>query len=39
MINEEWRARQRPGTAKGVVFLLLEDGGGTLNVIVPAKLY
>ncbi len=32
-------ARQRPGTANGIVFLLLEDGGGTLNVIVPQKLY
>ncbi len=32
-------ARQRPGTANGIIFLLLEDGGGTLNVIVPPKLY
>jgi error-prone DNA polymerase len=32
-------ARQKPGTAKGITFLLLEDEGGTLNVIVPAKLY
>ncbi|MHB1539358.1 MAG: OB-fold nucleic acid binding domain-containing protein, partial [Solirubrobacteraceae bacterium] len=32
-------ARQRPQTAGGVVFLLLEDEGGTLNAIVPAKLY
>jgi error-prone DNA polymerase len=32
-------ARQRPGTANGTVFLLLEDGGGTLNVIVPPTLY
>jgi error-prone DNA polymerase len=32
-------ARQRPQTANGIVFLLLEDEGGTLNVIVPAKLY
>jgi error-prone DNA polymerase len=32
-------ARQRPGTAKGVVFLLLEDETGTLNVIIPPKVY
>jgi error-prone DNA polymerase len=32
-------ARQKPGTAKGITFLLLEDEGGTLNAIVPAKLY
>lgn len=32
-------ARQRPGTAKGVVFLLLEDETGTVNVIVPPKVY
>jgi error-prone DNA polymerase len=32
-------ARQKPGTAKGVTFLLLEDEGGTLNVIVPPPLY
>jgi len=32
-------ARQKPGTAKGITFLLLEDEGGTLNVIVPARLY
>ena len=32
-------ARQQPQTANGVVFLLLEDEGGTLNVIVPRKLY
>ena len=29
-------ARQRPGTAKGIVFLLLEDESGMANVIVPA---
>ena len=28
-------ARQRPGTAKGVVFMLLEDETGVANVIVP----
>ena len=27
-------ARQRPGTAKGIVFLLLEDEFGTINLIV-----
>ena len=32
-------ARQRPGTAKGVVFLLLEDETGTVNVIVPPPVY
>jgi error-prone DNA polymerase len=32
-------ARQRPGTAKGVVFLLLEDETGTVNVIVPPRVY
>jgi error-prone DNA polymerase len=32
-------ARQRPGTAKGIVFLLLEDELGTINVIVPPDLY
>jgi error-prone DNA polymerase len=32
-------ARQKPGTAKGITFLLLEDEGGTLNVIVPVKLF
>jgi error-prone DNA polymerase len=32
-------ARQKPGTANGITFLLLEDEGGTLNVIVPEKLF
>jgi error-prone DNA polymerase len=32
-------ARQRPGTAKGIVFLLLEDEHGTVNLIVPPDLY
>jgi error-prone DNA polymerase len=32
-------ARQRPGTAKGVCFLLLEDEEGTVNVIVPPAVY
>ena len=31
--------RQRPGTAKGVVFLTLEDETGVCNVIVWRKLY
>ncbi len=31
--------RQRPGTAKGVVFLTLEDETGIVNVIVWRKLY
>ena len=29
-------ARQRPGTAKGTMFLLFEDEWGTINLIVPA---
>ena len=32
-------ARQRPGTAKGIVFMLLEDEGGTVNLIVPPDVY
>jgi error-prone DNA polymerase len=32
-------ARQRPGTAGGVVFVLLEDEHGTINLIVPPKVY
>lgn len=32
-------ARQRPQTANGITFLLLEDEMGTLNVIIPASLY
>jgi error-prone DNA polymerase len=32
-------ARQRPGTAAGVVFVLLEDEHGTINLIVPPKIY
>jgi len=32
-------ARQRPGTAKGVVFLLIEDEHGTVNLIVPPPVY
>ncbi len=32
-------ARQRPPTAHGITFLLLEDEHGMLNVIVPGKLY
>jgi error-prone DNA polymerase len=32
-------ARQRPGTASGVVFMLLEDEHGTINLIVPPPLY
>jgi error-prone DNA polymerase len=31
--------RQRPGTAKGIVFLLLEDEHGLVNVLVPSALY
>ncbi|HZU60189.1 MAG TPA: OB-fold nucleic acid binding domain-containing protein, partial [Solirubrobacteraceae bacterium] len=32
-------ARQRPGTANGIVFILLEDEHGTINLVVPAKVY
>jgi error-prone DNA polymerase len=32
-------ARQRPGTANGVVFILLEDEHGTINLIVPPQVY
>jgi error-prone DNA polymerase len=32
-------ARQRPATARGVVFMLLEDELGTINVIVPPPVY
>jgi error-prone DNA polymerase len=32
-------ARQRPGTANGITFLLLEDEHGTVNLIVPPALY
>ncbi len=32
-------ARQKPPTAKGVVFLLLEDETGTANVIIGRDLY
>ncbi|MBO9532148.1 MAG: DNA polymerase III subunit alpha [Solirubrobacteraceae bacterium] len=28
-------ARQRPGTAKGVTFMLIEDESGTTNLVVP----
>ncbi len=32
-------ARQRPGTAKGTMFLLFEDEWGTVNLIVPKAVY
>ena len=32
-------ARQRPDTAKGVTFMLLEDEHGTLNLIVPPPVH
>jgi error-prone DNA polymerase len=32
-------ARQRPGTAKGTMFLLFEDEWGTINLIVPGEVY
>ena len=32
-------ARQRPATAKGILFMLLEDEHGTINLIVPPQVY
>jgi error-prone DNA polymerase len=32
-------ARQRPATANGVVFMLLEDEAGQVNLIVPPAVY
>jgi error-prone DNA polymerase len=32
-------ARQRPSTAKGIVFMLLEDEHGQVNLIVPPDVY
>jgi error-prone DNA polymerase len=32
-------ARQRPSTANGVVFMLLEDEHGHINLIVPPRVY
>ncbi|HEY5287963.1 MAG TPA: DNA polymerase III subunit alpha, partial [Solirubrobacteraceae bacterium] len=32
-------ARQRPGTAKGTMFLLFEDEWGTVNLVVSAPVY
>ena len=31
--------RQRPGTAKGVIFVTLEDGTGVANVVVWANVF
>ncbi len=31
--------RQRPATARGVTFVLLEDEHGTINLVVPPPLY
>ena len=31
--------RQRPGTARGVIFLTLEDETGTANIVVWAKIF
>ncbi|QIE42433.1 OB-fold nucleic acid binding domain-containing protein [Meridianimarinicoccus aquatilis] len=31
--------RQRPGTAKGIIFITLEDETGTVNVIVWKQIY
>jgi error-prone DNA polymerase len=32
-------ARQRPSTAKGMCFMLLEDEQGTVNLVVPPPIY
>ncbi len=32
-------ARQRPATAQGVVFMLLEDEFGVVNIVVPPPVY
>jgi error-prone DNA polymerase len=32
-------ARQRPETANGIVFMLIEDERGTVNLIVPPSVY
>jgi error-prone DNA polymerase len=32
-------ARQRPGTASGIVFVLLEDEFGTINLVIPPGVY
>ena len=32
-------ARQRPATANGIVFMLLEDELGQVNLIVPPPVY
>ena len=32
-------ARQRPATAKGIVFMLLEDELGQANLIIPSQVY
>ncbi|HTU27961.1 MAG TPA: hypothetical protein VMF07_01175, partial [Solirubrobacteraceae bacterium] len=32
-------ARQRPGTASGIVFVLLEDEFGTINLVIPPAVY
>jgi error-prone DNA polymerase len=32
-------ARQRPATANGVVFMLLEDEHGQMNLVVPPPVY
>jgi DNA-directed RNA polymerase len=31
--------RQRPGTAKGVIFVTLEDETGTVNIVVWRKVF
>jgi error-prone DNA polymerase len=31
--------RQRPGTAKGICFISLEDETGVANIIIPAEMF
>ena len=31
--------RQRPGTAKGIIFITLEDETGTINIVVWPKIF
>ena len=32
-------ARQRPETARGIVFMLFEDESGVVNLVVPSSVY
>src|SRR6185312_12018084 len=39
MVADIVLARQRPGTAKGIVFISLEDETGIVNIIVPSRTF